>query len=199
MSVYALNEIEEQWHVLGFIDDDPGTWGKDCCGIKVQGGRNIAEEYPDAYILAVPGNPDKFLQRRDIIEKVCAESSRFATIIHPSVVLSPDSHIGYNTLIMPNVIISCGARVGNHCVILPNTVVAHDSVIGDYCCIGANVTISGHVSIGSASYIGSGTSIRDNISIGERTLIGLGSNVVSDIQNGAVAAGNPARIMRESG
>jgi sugar O-acyltransferase (sialic acid O-acetyltransferase NeuD family) len=197
LSVFAINEIRKEWDILGFIDDDQSQHGKDCCGIKVLGGRAILDKMPEAFVLAVPGSPTSYLRRKDIIASLHAETSRFATIIHPSVVIAPDAIIGYNTIIMPNVVISCGVRIGSHCILLPNSVVSHDSIVDDYCCLGSNISISGSVRIGSSCYIGSGTKMRENVSIGEGTLIGLGSTVISDIQAGVIAAGCPAKVFKK--
>ncbi len=197
ISVFAINNVQPEWDIVGFVDDDHSVHGKDCCGIKVLGGRELLRAYDGAYVLAVPGSPRGYLKRKAIIDGLLLDKSRFATIIHPSVVRAPDVTIGYNTLLMANVVVSCGSRIGNHCIVLPNTVLAHDSSIGGYGCIGSNVSISGSVGIGPECYIGSGVKIRENIRIGERTLIGLGSNVISDIEKETVAVGNPARAIKE--
>jgi sugar O-acyltransferase (sialic acid O-acetyltransferase NeuD family) len=198
MSVFAINERNMEWDILGFIDDDQSRHGKECCGIKVLGGRDILKEIPDAFVLAVPGSPTNYSRRKDVIENLPIDTSRFATIIHPSVGRALDATIGFNTIIMSNVVISCGVTIGRHCVILPNTVVSHDSVIGDYCCIGSNVSVSGSVHIGPNCYIGSGTKMREDISIGAGTLVGLGSNVLSDIPADVIAVGSPAKVIRKS-
>ena len=197
LSVLALNTIENQWDILGFIDDDVALAGRECCGIGVLGGVEALKRYPDAHILALPGNPNNYLGRRRVIDGLGVNAQRFATIVDPSAAVAPDAMIGRNTVLMRNVVVSCGARVGDHCVILPNTVISHDSVVGNYCCIGSNVSVSGSVKIGPMAYIGSGAKIRDGISIGEKALIGLGSSVIKDVEKNKVVAGNPARIIRE--
>ena len=197
ISILAINHIQPEWEVIGFIDDDASQHGNDYCGVKVLGGRELIEEYEDVFVLAVPGSPKGYLKRKATITSLAVEQSRFATIIHPSVVRAPDSVIGYNTLLMAHVVVSCGTRIGNHCVVLPNTVLAHDSSVGDFACIGSNVSISGSVGIGFECYIGSGVKIREHIRVGDRTLIGLGSNVISDIEKESVAVGNPARAIRK--
>ncbi len=198
ISILATNETAQEWDVTGFLDDDHSLHGKEYCGIKVLGGRELLKDHADAFVLAVPGSPKGYLKRRLLIESLPIERSRFATIIHPSVVQAPDAAIGYNTLLMPHVVVSCSVQVGSHCIVLPNTVIAHDSVVSDYCCIGSNVSISGGVSIGSECYIGSGVKVRENVRIGNRSLIGLGSNVLSDIEEGVVAVGNPAKAIRRN-
>ena len=196
LSLLAINALRQEWDILGFLDDDPAQQGKDYCGIKVLGGREFLNRHADAFVLAVPGSPTSYLRRKSVIESLAVDTSRFAMVIHPSVVTAPDAVIGYNTLLMSNVVVSCSARVGNHCIVLPNTVIAHDSIIGDYCCVGSNVSISGTVTVGPECYIGSGTKIRESIRIGGRTLVGLGSNVISHIEQDAVAVGNPARVIK---
>lgn len=196
MSVLASNERHPEWELLGFVDDDVTQLGKECCGVKVLGGRELLRQIPDLFVLAVPGSPTNFTRRKSIIDGLMVDEARFDTIIHPSVNRSPDAVIGLNTLLMPNVVVTSGVRIGRHCVILPNTVVSHDSVVSDYCCIGSNVSISGSVTVGSHCYIGSGTRMREKVSIGPETLVGLGSNVVSDIPAGAIAVGNPAKVLR---
>ncbi|MDO8748393.1 MAG: NeuD/PglB/VioB family sugar acetyltransferase [Candidatus Omnitrophota bacterium] len=197
-SIFAINNINKEWNVIGFIDSNRSIWGKTCCAVEVKGDKEILRKFAGVYVLAVPGNPGNYLQRSEIIASLGIKKSQFATIIDPHVVLSPDSKIGYNTLLMPNVVIGCGVKIGNHCIVLSNTVIAHDSTVGDYCCIGSNVSISGNVVVGAKCYIGSGVSIRNNVRIGGGSLIGIGSNVVSDIEENIVAVGNPAKALRKS-
>ncbi len=196
ISVFAINERGNEWDVVGFIDDDRSRHGQECCGIRVLGGREVLEEIPDAYVLAVPGSPTSYPRRKEIIASLNLDRSRFANIIHPSVVIAPDAIIGCNIIMMPNVVISCGVTIGDHCIILPNTVISHDSKVGDYCCLGSNISISGSVRIGNNCYIGSGSKFKENVSIGNETLVGLGSNVICDIDANAIAVGNPAKVIK---
>jgi len=199
VSLSAINKAKKEWDILGFIDDDQATWGKECCGVRVIGGRNFLSSYPDASVLAVPGNPNDFLKRKEIIEGLGIAPSRFATIIDPTAVIAPGARIGRNVLIMAHVFVSTGVTVGDHCIILPSTVISHDSSLGAYSCVGSNVSVSGRVRIGESCYVGTGTKIRGGIAVGTRTLLGLGSVVVSDIGEGVVAYGNPAKAAKEAG
>lgn len=55
------------------------------------------------------------------------------------------------------------------------------------------------ISIGSDVWVGGGAIICPGVTIGDRTVIGAGSVVTKDIPSGVVAAGNPARVIRELG
>ncbi|MBJ6727091.1 NeuD/PglB/VioB family sugar acetyltransferase [Geomesophilobacter sediminis] len=195
-AVMEANRREPSWELIGFIDDAPSTHGMSCCGVKVVGGREILVQMPETFVLAVPGSPESFNQRKGLIDSLNLPASRFATVMHPSACRAADANIGINTLIMSNVVVSCGVTIGNHCIILPNTVISHDSIVNEYCCIGSNISISGGVSIGANCYVGSGTKIKEKVTIGAGSLVGLGSNVISDIDAGVIAAGNPARVIK---
>lgn len=92
--------------------------------------------------------------------------------------------------------------------------------IGERCLIGANVTIfdtdfhslaalnrrynknpqdirACPVRIGNNVFIGTGSIITKGVSVGDNSIIGAGSVVVNDVPANVVAAGNPARVIRE--
>jgi len=197
LAIQSINKYRPVWNVLGFFDDNKNLWGKEFCGVKVLGGRKILGNFRDAFVLAVPGNPKTYQQRKQIIESLGdLPDSRFVTIIDNSIRISPDASIGHNTVCMAHSFISCSVTIGSNCVILPNTVIAHNSRIGDYCMIGSNVTISGSCTIGDSCYIGSGSKIMDHIKIGPQSLVGIGSCVIRDVEAKSVVAGNPARFLR---
>jgi putative colanic acid biosynthesis acetyltransferase WcaB len=80
--------------------------------------------------------------------------------------------------------------IGAHCVLRHSTTIgnkgarsdgSNDSpVIGNYVDIGAHCVIIG------------------NIAIGDHAVIGAGSVVIRDVPSGAVAVGNPARVLRQA-
>lgn len=53
------------------------------------------------------------------------------------------------------------------------------------------------IDIGSDVWVGGGASILAGVRIGSRAVIGAGSVVTRDVPDGAFAAGNPCRIIRE--
>lgn len=190
----ALGCIGTNFNFLGFVDDTPGKQGVHAMGFTVYS-RQALKDFPSALVLAVPGSPASYTERKWIIDELQLPDNRFATVVHPRADVSPLSQVGKNTLIMSGVVLTSNCTVGSHVCILPNSVVHHDSAIGDYTLIGSNVTVAGNTSVGKNCYIGSGTSIINGISIGQRTLIGMGSNVIRSIPEGVKAAGNPARLL----
>jgi sugar O-acyltransferase (sialic acid O-acetyltransferase NeuD family) len=188
----ALDCIQNRFTFLGFIDDTLEKHGIHEFGFQVFG-REILDKYPEAKILSVPGSPTSFNFRNKIIENLDIIPSKFATLIHPTAIISPYAKIGYNVLIMAGVVITANSIIGNHVCILPNTVVHHDSNVGDYTLIGSNVTIAGNTKIGKLCYVGSGTSVINGITVGDNSLIGIGSNVIKSVFSNSKMVGNPAK------
>lgn len=194
-AIEALDCLGEAYRFVGFVDDTPEKQRNGAVGHPVLP-RSAFEEQSSCRVLAVPGSPSSYTVRKSLIEGLGIDIGRYARVIHPSAQISSNATIGYNVLVMAGVVVTSNAIIGNHVCLLPNAVVHHDSKVGDWSLIGTNVAIAGGVDIGENCFIGSGSSISNGVRIGDRALIGLGSTVIRDIPTDAVAAGNPARILR---
>ncbi|HXZ32811.1 MAG TPA: acyltransferase [Terriglobales bacterium] len=126
--------------------------------------------------------------------------------------------IGDETKIGAFVEIQKNASVGKHCKISSHTFICEGVTIEDNVFIGHSVafindsypraTTEGgqlqteadwHVEktlVKKGASVGSGCTILANVTIGENALVGAGSVVTRDVPANAVAAGNPARILR---
>ena len=81
-----------------------------------------------------------------------------------------------------------GTIIGSNCTLRQSTTIGSK--------IGADGTQSACPIIGDGVDIGANAVLIGAVRIGDRAIIGAGSVVVKDIPPGAVAAGNPARIIR---
>jgi sugar O-acyltransferase (sialic acid O-acetyltransferase NeuD family) len=188
----ALDCAAGSFAVRGFVDDTPQKIGPSLYGPAVLT-RAAFREFPDDAVLAVPGGPQSFRHRPEIIGALHIDPIRFARVVHNSARVSPLARLGHNVLLMAGVVLTSNAVVGDHVCILPNTVVHHDAAIDDYALIGSNVTLAGGARIGANAYVGSGSSVMNGVTIGAGALIGLGSVVIRDVPPGVTVAGSPAR------
>jgi len=191
-AIDAIDTIENNYEIIGFIDDDPERQKLTFEGIPVYP-RQVLEKYKDAKVITLIGSAANFRNREKIINDFKIAESRFATIIHPTAVVSRLAKIGRDVIVFAGTIVTANAIVGNHIFILPNSVIHHDVSVDDYTLIGANVTIAGHVKVGKCCYLGSASSIMNGINIGDRSMIGMAANVVRSVPPDSTMVGNPAK------
>lgn len=128
--------------------------------------------------------------------------------------------IGDDVKIGAFVEIQKGARVGHRCKVSSHSFLCEGVTLEDEVFIGHGVTFindrfpratntNGHLQTESdwscvptvvkrGASIGSGATILCGVSIGERAIVGAGSVVTKDVPDGAIVAGNPARVMRRA-
>jgi sugar O-acyltransferase (sialic acid O-acetyltransferase NeuD family) len=199
----TINDINDQkysptYRPIGFLDDNSDNWGKQRAGITILGGLNSALIHEGCYFVNGIGSVSSFLQKDAIIAKTQIPLERFATVIHPTASVSRMATIGHGSVVFQNVTITSNVSIGNHVIILPNSIISHDAVVGDYTCVSGGVCISGEVTVGKSCYLGTNAAVRDKISVGFGCLVGMGSVVTSDVEDGSVVLGNPARCVRRT-
>ncbi len=127
--------------------------------------------------------------------------------------------VGRNTKIGAFVEIQRNAKVGSNCKISSHTFICEGVTIEDNVFIGHGVTfindaypratnLGGEVQterdwkvsptlVKRGASIGSGVTILCNVTVGENAIVGAGSVVTKDVPANSIAAGNPARVLRQ--
>ncbi len=135
---------------------------------------------------------------RLIEELKSRHSLEFSTLIHPTVILGSNVHIGEGVIIDVQAAIAPNAYLGDFCCILRCASLGHDTQIGKYSLISVGVSIGGSTHIGEKCKIGMKATILERLSIEDWTVIGAGSLVNKDMPGGVVAYGVPAKVIREN-
>jgi len=192
--VDAINAVSPKWDVFGFIVDReygiPGTVVNDK---PILGDFSWLQQHPEVYIVCGVGAPE--IRQRMILQ--LSQSSRFATLIHPSAVLTRWMKIGDGTIITAGCIISNNVVIGNHVQINPSATVGHDVMINAFVSLGPGVLISGNVNIRDGAYIGTGANIIEKKTIGAWSIVGAGSTVVKNVPANTTVVGIPAQVIKE--
>ena len=198
--IKAIQRVQPNFNVLGFIDNDRKKKGITFLGYPVFGGFEVLDELirEDLYFVNLITGSTK--TRYETSLYMAQRGCRFTNFIHPSVDLTMTS-LGVGNYIQEGVIIQAGAKIGNNSSIHIGTLVAHEVTIGDSVFIAHGCSISGCVQIEDGVFIGTNSTIIPRLRIGKWATIGAGAVVIRDVQDYATVAGNPAQVIKleESG
>jgi sugar O-acyltransferase (sialic acid O-acetyltransferase NeuD family) len=184
-----------QTKCLGFLNDVEPV-GTLISGHPILGGFASWRELSPATRFIAPLHKAKEMPARaDIIRRLGVPRARWANIIDPQAVLAPDVTLGVGLLALAGCSVMCGARLGDHVTIRNGGHVGHDCTIGDFVMIGANALVCGYGTVQEGAHIAPGAVVRDGTTVGRYSVVGLGAVVTKDVPDGAIVAGNPARVI----
>lgn len=174
----------------GFIDDEAG---RDVVGRDEDVPRIIESGAADAFILGIGSVRGGEGVRDRLFAELIAYGFEAAAACHPRAIIAESVEIGAGAAVMAGAVLNPGVRVGENAIINTGAVIDHDTQIGEAVHIAPGTSISGDVRIGPRSLIGVGASIRHGITIGRDATVGAGAVVVTDVADGAIVVGTPAR------
>jgi len=190
--IEEINENEEKWNLLGFVDDDENYHNKSLNGYPVLGNVDWLKS-KEVHAVCAVGNP---IVKKKIINRLHGSNIKYPVLIHPNVRHSSSVDFGEGTIVCLDTVLTVNIKIGNHVIINLDCTIGHDAIIKDYSTILPSVNVSGYVLIKDEVSVGTGTQIIQGITIGEKTTIGAGSVVVRDLPSKCVAVGSPAKAIK---
>jgi sugar O-acyltransferase (sialic acid O-acetyltransferase NeuD family) len=189
--VVADTALEAGWKDVAFFDDrypeirETGPW-------RVSGTvsdlYNRTSEY-GGVIVAIGDNDVRLRHHLALAE----QRAVMASVVHPRAWVSSRSKIGPGVTLCAGSVVNVGAVVGAACIVNTGATVDHDCELGEAVHVAPGAHLSGNVRVGPRSWIGVGATVRQGIRIGTGVMVGAGAVVVSDLPDGVVAIGCPAR------
>jgi len=119
----------------------------------------------------------------------------FATIVHPSAIVSPSATLGDGCILAQNVIVNALAMVGNDTILNVSCCVAHDCVVGEHVHIAPAVQMGGGSSVGTGTFCGTSSVVLPLVSVGAWCVCGAGSVVNKPVPDGTTVVGVPAKAL----
>ena len=180
--VHSLPDKGE-WNILGFLDDNDSLHGKEFCGVKVIGSIDECNKWPDAYYVSSIANPTNRLVRKYIWDRVKKYGLKFATLIHPSVIMYDNVVVEEGCVINANCVLGTNAHLYSDVHLGYACNVAHETKIFEHTSMGSAVNLSSGVVINANCYIGAGVSSTHDVEVEEDTLVAVGSAIVTNMKN----------------
>ncbi len=120
-----------------------------------------------------------------------------ATVVHPAAMLAQLVDLGAGSFVGAGAAINSRTRIGPNAIVNTLAIVEHDCNLGSNVHVGPGAALGGGVQIGDNCLIGINASVRSNVSIGKNCTIGVGAAVVTDVADGQVMVGVPARPINQ--
>ncbi len=181
--------------IVGLIDNN--IKASDYYGYPVLGtdedAKALHEKYPLCSVVITPDAPTV---RKRLAKQYASLGFDFATVIHPSAMISKTARIEQGTVIQRGVHVSSNSHIGRFCKLNVNANIMHDNEVGDYATIAPNAVLLGYVTLEEGVYIGSNSTVLSNMTIGDNSIVGAGAVVVKDVQSDCTVVGVPAKSIK---
>jgi sugar O-acyltransferase (sialic acid O-acetyltransferase NeuD family) len=179
------------WNTLGFWSHDPGQIGMTINGLPVVDPRRVTGRAGEVYAVAAIGDPRA---RERAVDEAVRAGCRFATLVHPSVLLDELTvTVGPGSVICAGCILTTNIAIGSHVIVNLDCTIGHDCVIEDFATLSPGCHLSGHTTVRRGAYLGTGLVTVEQHEIGRDATVGAQAAVVKDIGAGITAIGVPAR------
>jgi len=197
--VQSISELNENYKMVCFIDDNEKNQGQIINGIPVMRLLQAREKFPEASMIGGIGSPKT---RQILMEKAAAAGFPFEILIHPRVERSKFVEIGEGTVICAGNILTTNIKLGRHVQINLDCTVGHDVIMDDYTTLAPGVHVSGWVHFGQRVYVGTGAVFINGtreapLTTGNDSIIGAGACVTNPVPAGETWVGIPARPLHK--
>ncbi len=187
-----INHRSKHWDSILFIDDVLLSNNRsDIINFE----KFIEAPKHDSLVVVANGEP---AHRATLRSRLASSQAKLASLVDPSCVVSSAAELRPGAIVSALCSISTKALLMENCFVNVMSIVGHDVIVGEDSVISSQVNLGGGVVIGDRTYIGMGSQIKERICIGSDVIIGMGSVVHTDIPDGMIALGNPARVMRRN-
>ena len=135
------------YSIVGFVDHNPDLQGHCLLGLPVLGDeRALArDEYSDCFVvIAIGDNRD----RENAARRLAKQGPQYATIVHPSAVLSSSAKLGIGSVVFAGAVVNSSATIGEHCILNTQACVEHDCVIDSFVHVSPGACLAGGCRIG---------------------------------------------------
>ena len=193
--VYA-EYLQEDYNILGFIDDDEKLSNTEINGIQVLGNLNFLLNSIDISVnVFIPIGNNK--TRVELFKKVMDKGFKTPNFIHKNTLIHNSVKTGKCVYILPGTQILPLTEINDFVLISMGVNIAHHTVIEQGCFFSQGSNIGASIKFKENVFCGIGATVMTGVNtVGKGSLIGAGAVIIKDVPDGATVVGNPGRIIK---
>lgn len=193
-----INEAKPTWDLLGFFNDVDSS-GEEIFGYPVIGCPEdmASTKFKDVYFIYALISLPYGKNNSERLEQFDIPIERFATLIHPTALISKNTEIGNGVAIMPMVHVRQNVKIGNHVTLLYGASVGHDTTIENYSFIGNNAILGSYNKVRKGVFIGTNATTIEKVILDNWCVVGIASVVIRNVSSEIVVAGHPAKFLKK--
>jgi UDP-perosamine 4-acetyltransferase len=186
------------WDLLGVTAPAGEGSGAELLGARIIGDDQEISHYSpqDVQLVNGLGSTGDVTARQRLFDTWQARGYRFATVVHPSVIIARNVTLDEGVQVMAGAVIQTGCRIGANSIVNTASSIDHDCHIGAHCHVAPGATLSGSVEVGEAAHLGTGAVVIQGVQIGANALVAAGAVVTRNVGAGQRVQGVPARVHR---
>ena len=190
----CVRDSNSLYSQIYFLDNNKDLHGTRFFGFEVVGGYEVVPSISseNSHFVSVVSSSTQ--SRFQSIAELVELGAIIGNLIDPQVDLSL-VQLGVGQFIEKNVEIQAGVIVGENSCIHTLAVIAHETIVGHTAFIGQHASILGKCVIGDGVFIGANSTILPRLRIGNWVTVGAGAVVTKDVEDFAIVAGVPARVV----
>jgi len=189
--VVATILLTQHIPLLGFLDNNPATWGTTILGLPVFGPIHIYPDFaPDGLVMGIGDNT----VRQNVVQRLGQKAHHlWINAIHPNASVSPSVYLGRGIVIAAGAIVDPSSLIHDHVILNTASRVAQDCEIRNFAHIAPGSHLAGGITVGQGVLIGIGAAVTPDHEVGDWAVVGAGALVVRDVPASVTAKGVPAR------
>jgi sugar O-acyltransferase (sialic acid O-acetyltransferase NeuD family) len=189
---YNIEEFDQDFEILGFLDDDSAKIGKVLYGYKVLGPVANIRNYVNQEIAVAIGIASPKIKKH-IADSLAGYNFTFPSFISKHAWLSKHVSVGKGVILYPGVSINYETAIGDFVIINMNCAIGHNCSIANYSTLGPGVNLAGFTTIEESVDVGIGVSSRQNIRIGSNSIVGGQTMLIKSVLPYSVVIGVPGK------
>jgi len=167
----------DKYKIKGFLDCDSNKLKGYDIVPPIIGNDDYDIQDKDRFIIAI-GN---VAIKKKVVEKLKKRGAQFIRLVHPTAIVSYNSHLGDGVVICPYSVVTDSVEIGDFAMLNIYSSCGHDSKVGKYSIMSPYATLNGGAELKDEVFMGTRATVVGSKTIEKESIIGAHSLALHDV------------------